>query len=275
MTAGDGTHQPPSGTPAATAPATGCSHVLLRVHDLRRAVEDFRAAGFEVAYASRPEEKALHAHVWFPRGPIVELLATPRGARWMAPALDLAFGRGAGARMVRWARQDEGFCDVAVLSPTDGFRARLRALAEEGVPCGRAVSWKRTRADGAETRFSFAYPRDGRLPFLVTPYDPPQHPPRVRHANGARELTAVVMGVRPADRAAFERIAGDDPVFRVEEADVTAVRAVELAGLSEVPDPGLLHGAVLRPAPADRPPPADDPPPDVPHTTHRKGFRPT
>ncbi|GAA2068999.1 hypothetical protein GCM10009801_17970 [Streptomyces albiaxialis] len=229
---------------------TRCSHVLLRVHDLRRAVGDFRAAGFEVAYASDDEDKALHAHVWFREGPVIELLTTPRGARFLTLPLNLAFGRGAGARMVRWARQDEGFCDVAVLAEDAEFAARLAALGAAGVPCGRAVSWKRRRPDGATTRFRFAYPRDGRLPFLVTPYDPPQHPPGVRHANGAHALTTVVMGVSTADLPAFRALVGDDPGFRVEEAATTGVRAIELAGLREPPDPALLHGAELRPAPA-------------------------
>ncbi|CAL9648532.1 hypothetical protein SUDANB145_06531 [Streptomyces sp. enrichment culture] len=238
------------------APARRCSHVLLRVHDLRRAVADFRTAGFEVAYATAPERKALHAHVWFPSGPVIELLATPPGARWMRLPVDLRFGRGAGERMVRWARQDEGFCDLALLVED----ARLEGLARQ-VPCGRVVRWTRKRPDGAETRFAFSYPRSGRLPFLVTPYDPPQHPAAVHHPNGATALTEVVLGVRPADLPAVRRLAGDAPGLRLEEAPVTAVRAVHLAGLTAPPDPALLHGAVL--LPADTAP--------VPPTTHGKG----
>ncbi|MDI6412616.1 VOC family protein [Streptomyces albus] len=251
---------PPS-PPSLPSPPRRTSHVLVRVHDLHRAVQDFRAAGFDVAYATAPERKALHAHVWFPQGPVIELLTTPPGARWMRLPVDLRFGRGAGDRMVRWARQDEGFCDLALLVEHAELAGVTRRLADDGVPCGRAVHWTRRRPDGGETRFAFSYPRAGRLPFLVTPYDPPQHPSGVRHPNGARALTRIVLGVHPDDLRAVRHLAGDAPDLLLEEAPVTAVRAVHLAGLTRPPDPALLHGAVLRPA--------DDLP--APPTTHGKG----
>ncbi|WP_431981409.1 VOC family protein [Streptomyces qinglanensis] len=237
------------------------SHVLVRVHDLPRAVDDFRAAGFEAAYATAPEHKALHAHIWFPAGPVIELLATPPGARWLRLPVDLRFGRGAGARMVRWARQEEGFCDVALLVEHAGLASATAGLAQDGIPCARAVRWSRRRPDGEETRFAFSYPRAGRLPFLVTPYDPPQHPAEAHHPNGARAMTEVVLGVRPDDLPAIRRLTGGVSGLRLQEAETTAVRAVHLAGLTEPPDPALLHGAVLLPADAT----------PVPPTTHGKG----
>ncbi|WP_369203592.1 VOC family protein [Streptomyces sp. PU-14G] len=238
-----------------------CSHVLVRVHDLPRAVDGFRAAGFQVAYATAPERKALHAHVWFPEGPVIELVTTPPVARWMRLAVDLRFGRGAGERMLRWAGQEEGFCDLALLVEDVELADLTRELAADGVPCGRAVRWRRRRPDGNETHFAFSYPRSGRLPFLVTAYDPPQHPADVRHPNGARAISRIVLGVRPADLPAVRRLAGDAPGLRLEEAPVTAVRDVHLAGLAEPLDRALLHGAVL--VPADTTP--------MPPITHDKG----
>ncbi|GAB3579649.1 hypothetical protein GCM10027445_48570 [Amycolatopsis endophytica] len=224
-----------------------CSHVLVRVHDLHRAVADFRAAGFDVHYAT-DETKALHAHVWFADGPIIELLTTPRAARLLRLPLALMFGRGAGRRMVRWARQGEGFCDVAVLVADDDLDPTRKALRESGVATARAVRWTRTRPDGGRTRFRFCYPRRDRIPFFVTPYDPPQHPPETTHANGATALRTVVLGAASGDEPALRRLVGTDPGFRIEPADRTGVRAVELAGLREPPDPALLHGAVVLPA---------------------------
>jgi hypothetical protein len=212
-----------------------CSHVLLKVDDLHRAVRDFRELGFTVDYASA-ERKARHAHIWFTSGPIVELLTTPPGASLMTLPLNLAFGRGAGARMTRWARAAEGFCDAAVLAD----RAELQSA-------GRVVNWKRTKLDGSTTSFAFTYPRQDRTPFLVTPYDPPQHPANVVHANGAKEVSRVLVDVAPADRAAFDRITAGGGDFELRDADVTAVRAVELAGLGSALDPALLHGAVFLP----------------------------
>ncbi|MFD9735277.1 VOC family protein [Umezawaea sp. NPDC059074] len=210
-----------------------CSHVLLKVDDLHRAVRDFRDLGFVVDYASA-ERKARHAHIWFASGPIVEILTTPPGARFTKWPLDLAFGRGSGARMTRWARSEEGFCDAALLAD------------DLDLPdLGRKVGWTRTKPDGSTTRFSFAYPRNERVPFLVTPYDPPQHPAAITHPNGATGVSRVHVDIGHVDRAVFDRLVGPDDGFATRPADTTRVRAVELAGLTRALDPALLHGAVV------------------------------
>ncbi|MGO1051537.1 VOC family protein [Crossiella sp. CA198] len=224
-----------------------CSHVLIKVDDLRRAVAAYRSVGFDVHYATA-EDKALHAHVWFREGPVLELLTAPKGAKFLRWPLEVAFGRGAGRRMVRWAVQPEGFCDAAVLVNDDQLTDTRNALRANGSGCGRVVNWTRTKPDGQQTRFRFAYPRADRAPFLVTPYDPPQHPPSVTHANGATALTKVVLGVRPADLPVLRLLVGDGGDFEFREAEQTGVLAVELAGLRTELDPALTRGALIRPA---------------------------
>ncbi|GAB3497615.1 VOC family protein [Amycolatopsis cihanbeyliensis] len=224
-----------------------CSHVLVKVADLHAAVADFRELGFTVDYASA-ERAARHAHIWFAEGPIIELLTTPPRAELLKWPIELALGRGVGTRMTRWARAGEGFCDVAVVTGGSDLAGPRRRLRDAGVPIGRPVAWKRTRPDGAVTRFRFAYPRNDRLPFLVTPYDPPQHPPEVRHPNGVTSLIRVLLDVGATDRPAFDRVIGDSPDFAVTPGETTRIRAIELAGLTEQLDTRLLHGAAVRPA---------------------------
>ncbi|MBC3372339.1 VOC family protein [Pseudomonas sp. SWRI92] len=218
-----------------------CSHVLLWVRDLRQAVANFRAAGFEVTYATA-EARAQHAHIWFSQGPIIELLTTPRHAWLFKWPIDCLAGRGAGRRMLRWAAQGEGFCDLALLCETPALAPRLKGLAGCGVAMGRTVKWRRTCVDGRQTRFRFVYPRHDRLPFLVTPYEPAQHPLRMIHPNGATGLAAIHLGVHPADHTALSLLTGDDPLLRIQAADYTGVQAVQIAGLAH---PLTLHGARL------------------------------
>lgn len=226
-----------------------CSHVLVKVRDLHRAVRDFRALGFTVDYAA-PEATAQHAHIWFARGPIIEILVTPRNAGLYRWPISAAWGRGAGPRMVRWSRVGEGFCDVALATEAADLTGTVSRLRGAGVPVGRTVTWRRTRPDGERTRFQFAYPRADRLPFVVTRYDPPQHPTETHHPNGATAVSGVLVGVAPADRAGFDVLAGADPVLRAEPATVTGVRTIELTGLRTELDPARLHGAVLVPSPS-------------------------
>lgn len=227
--------------------ATCCSHVLLWVSDLHQAAHDFRQLGFKVDYATA-EEKAQHAHIWFTSGPVIELLTMPRNARYFGWLVDLIGGRGSGRRMVRWSESGEGICDVAVVTGDADLTNELASLSRAGVPVGRAIRWRRTRPDGQPVRFQFAYPSNDRLPFIVTPYDPPQHPSENRHANGATRLSRVRMGVRAEDQGAVRHIIGDDPTFVIEPAAATGVRGIEITGLADELDPVLLHGAIVRPS---------------------------
>lgn len=226
--------------------ATSCSHILLKVNDLHQAVNDYRQLGFKVDYATTTA-KAQHAHIWFTHGPVIELLTTPRSARYFRWPIDLIAGRGAGRRMTGWAHSREGICDVAVVTDTANLKAELATYKQAGIPFGRALRWKRTRPDGQQTRFQFAYPRNNRLPFLVTPYDPPQHPEECCHPNGARKLSRVRMGVRDEDLASVRRIINDDPTFVIEPAQETRVYCIEVDGLTTDLDPAFLHGAIVRP----------------------------
>lgn len=223
-----------------------CSHVLLWVRDLHEAVANFRNAGFCVTYAT-PKARAQHAHIWFSQGPIIELLTTPRHARLFKWPIDCLAGRGAGRRMLRWPAQGEGFCDLALLCDEQALASRLGWLNANGVRMGRAVSWKRTCEDGSHTRFRFVYPRNEHLPFLVTPYQPAQHPTRLVHPNGATALAAIQLGVKPSDQPAIDLLAGHNPLLLTRPAERTGVQAVAIAGLERTL---TLHGAQLLGCPA-------------------------
>lgn len=223
-----------------------CSHVLLWVRDLHQAVANFRAEGFQVDYATT-RAKAQHAHIWFSQGPIIELLTTPRHAWLFKWPIDWLAGPGAGRRMLRWAARGEGFCDLALLCDEAALEPRLTSLLESGLAMGRVVRWRRTCEDGRHTRFRFVYPRNHALPFLVTPYQPSQHPSHLIHPNGATGLACIHLGVHPVDQAAISLLAGNDPLLRTCPAERTGVLAVEIAGLGQ---PLNLHGARLLNCPA-------------------------
>jgi len=226
---------------------TTCSHILIWVRDLRCAVDDYRRLGFRVDYATAPDS-ARHAHVWFPTGPVIELLTSPSYARYLKWPIDLWAGRGAGRRMISWAARDEGYCDIAVLADDASLTDLLADLRARGAPAGRIIHWHRERPDGQTTTFRFVYPRNHRLPFIVTPYDPPQHPADSLHPNGALEIQQIRLGVRPEEHDHVRRLLGDDPRVSIEVAPDTRVLDLGIAGLSAPPDPALLHGAAIRPA---------------------------
>lgn len=221
---------------------TQCSHVLLWVNDIHEAVRDFRQLGFTVDYATK-EKGAQHAHIWFQDGAIIELLTSPKNARYFKWMIDLFAGRGAGKRMIRWSQEGEGFCDVALVS--NAFDDDLASLNLAGTKTGRVVPWKRTKPNGEQTRFRFVYPRSERLPFLVSPYEPSQYPAAVEHDNGATGLAKVALQVSEQDWQAVQQLINNDPVFSLSKGSVTKITGVTLNGLNTKLEPALLHGGVI------------------------------
>lgn len=222
-----------------------CSNVLVWVRDIHEAVRDYTRLGFNVDYATA-KEKARYAHIWFSRGPVLEFVSTPRFVRFFKGPINLMAGRGAGRRMVAWGETGEGFCDVAVVTDGPDLAPSLATLRDAGVDFGKTVDWTRVRPDGQRTRFRFAFPVNHRLPFLMTPYDPPQHPETTDHPNGATALGKVWMGARPEDVGAVRRCLGEDPVVEIQAAEATRVSAIAFTGLDDTLDPGLAHGVVVR-----------------------------
>ncbi|WHI49245.1 VOC family protein [Microbulbifer sp. MLAF003] len=224
---------------------TRCSHVLLWVKDIHQAVQDFRQLGFTVDYATK-EKNAQHAHIWFSEGAIIELLTSPSNARYFKWLIDVFAGRGAGRRMIRWSQEGEGFCDVALVS--DDFDNDLSVMNREGVQTGRVIPWRRTKPNGQKISFRFVYPRSERLPFLVSPYNPPQYPQKTDHKNGANGLSKVYMEVSEQDWQSVRRLTDQDSIFNIKPGPTTKVTGIEVSGLKENLDPTLLHGSKINPA---------------------------
>ncbi|RFA28578.1 hypothetical protein CAI21_12005 [Alkalilimnicola ehrlichii] len=232
-----------------------CSHVLCKVADIRTAVRDFERLGFSVAWGSAPR-RAHNALLWFEEGPFIELFELPRGFRYLRRPLGWVYGRAAGSRLARWAESAEGWCDVALEPPQPAGRtgtaddptdlsAVHAALSRTGLPLSRTARGRRTRPDGADVRYRFFAPEPAQLPFVVSPYDPPQRPPRIEHPNGARRIERVRMSVAPADRGRFEALTAGDAWLAAEPGPRTAVLEVALAGLERPLDARLTHGAAF------------------------------
>lgn len=173
------------------AAIVGLDHAVIAVHDLERAIADYRALGFTVEPGGRhPGRTSYNALVVFADGAYFELIA------WSAPAPE-----------ERWWRvldeHGEGFVDHALLprsTPAALAAARARGLHTLTGP----KDGGRHRPDGVELKWQTARHATPDLPFLCGDVTPragrvPEGAARV-HANGVSGVAEV--GVLVADLAA-------------------------------------------------------------------------
>ena len=231
-------------------------HVVIAVHDLARAMEDYRALGFTVQMGGRHPGRTSHnALVVFEDGAYLELIAWPEPG----PA-------------ERWynvlTAHGEGFMDFALI-PEDVPRAideaRSRGLALNG-----PIEGSRVRPDGRELKWRTGRQATFDLPFLcgdVTPRElrVPEGDAR-RHANGALGVASVTVGVHDVDvsRTRYRALLGtpelDVGETRLVLAPGTAAREgpcamqvrTSIRAKAGALDRGLTHGAAIELIPPPR-----------------------
>jgi len=157
-------------------------HVVLAVHDLSRAVDDFRALGFTVTPGGEHAGRSSHnALVVFDDGTYIEIIA------WRAAAPEEGWWRTLQAR-------GEGLVDHALLPRS--VPAALAAAQARGLsPLRGPIDGGRLRPDGVRLAWQIARADRQDLPFLCGDLTPralrvPEGAPR-RHVNGAIGIACV------------------------------------------------------------------------------------
>jgi catechol 2,3-dioxygenase-like lactoylglutathione lyase family enzyme len=175
-------------------------HVVIAVHDLARAVEDYRALGFTVQMGGRHPGRTSHnALVVFEDGAYLELIAWPEpgpAERWYSVL----------------TAHGEGFMDFALI-PEDVPRAIDEARGR-GLQLNGPIDGSRVRPDGREILWKTGRQATFDLPFLcgdVTPRElrVPEGEAR-RHDNGALGVASLTVAVHDIEvsRARYRALLG-------------------------------------------------------------------
>ncbi|MFM0504768.1 VOC family protein [Paraburkholderia caffeinilytica] len=160
-------------------------HIVIRVHDLTRTIEDFTALGFTVQQGGTHADGVTHnALIGFADGSYIELIAFLQAApqrRWWNVG----------------QRHGDGFVDYALLPSSVGAvidAAHGRGLQYDGPQAGGRV-----RPDGARLEWQTGRPQTSDLPFLcgdITPRHLRVAEGVVRdHANGVRGVASLTVAV--------------------------------------------------------------------------------
>ena len=100
-------------------------------------------------------------------------------------------------RFMKGLHGKEGIMDFACI--VEDIEAYKKGIAYHRV--GPAYAFSRMRPDGVELSWKLAFPKDLELPFMMSPYSPPQTPPKAmtQHANGALGIRQLDIAVKDWD----------------------------------------------------------------------------
>ena len=171
----------------------------------------------------------------------------PKLFAFLSLPFGLVYGRAAGKRWIHWNKCSKGWCDVA-LEPTEStkdLRKIKLAINQAGISTSRIVHGKRIRPDGLKVKYSLFCPYTVNLPFVVSEYNPPQRPEKIKHPNGATGVEWVKMEVTESYFGQFHTLIKRDKRLKIEPSSQTRIFEVNILGLKRDLDPRYLHGAVF------------------------------
>ena len=164
------------------------SHVLFKTNDLKKTFKEFEKSGFKVEYGSK--KKPHNALIYFSEGPYIEILEKAPVSSFMKLILRL-IGKGYLAeRFTSWENAQEGFFEICLENNTSNFRAEKKLLKQLGEkyfvtqskridPMNRILKWK------------LLFPRQIKIPFLMTPFNIDPKPRNFIHPNKITRIQQV------------------------------------------------------------------------------------
>lgn len=232
-----------------------CSHIVCKVDDLSKTVEDYRALGFNIHWGSEPE-RAHNALLWFETGPFIEFYQPPKLLKYLVPLISIVGGRPMGKRFRSYLGMTAGWCDIAFEPDSHdetrvdenngnylGLKRVRTVFKESGIATSRIIKGSRVRPDQKKVKFSAFIPDVTGWPFVMSGYDFPQRPATVDHPNGAKEVVSFTVGVLEKDLPRFNALYGGEALLKPRAADTPGITRVEISGPEIEFDPARLHGA--------------------------------
>lgn len=227
-------------------------HVVIRVAELARAIEDYRTQGFNVSLGGEHAGGlSRNALIPFRDGSYLELI------EYLRPPPVTSRGP-LDSRFLRHGPGFEGLVDFALV-PVD-IRAVLGRLQRESIPAAGPLPGGRRRPDGVEIAWQLGIPATPELPFLCADTTPRElrvaGGTAAQHANGAAGVAEIVIGVRdvPAACSRYGALLGRIPAASRAVEQPGGSSAFQLGGValilasagSELPGPKAIRLTGLR-----------------------------
>ena len=207
---------------------TRFDHAVIAVADLERAIEAYRALGFDVSPGGRHEHRGTHnALIRFGGADYVELLGVYDPERAVESGLN-------GRTLAEFVRERQGGL-VGHCYATDDIEAEAERMKEAGLEMVGPFEMRRERPEGRALTWRLLVPVDvpwrRRWPFFIQWDDPDEERLSVEgvgaHRNGARTVTGVAVAVRDLEEAVrlYSTLFNAEPGRRDESAGLAAKRA--------------------------------------------------
>ncbi|MGE7110047.1 VOC family protein [Lysinibacillus sp. NPDC047702] len=226
------------------------SHILCRVHDIKKAVHDYEKAGFQVEWGRNPKN-SLNAFIWFDQGPFIELFEMKRFMSPIQFPLGILYGRSMRERWVKWMIQREGLIDFAIegyeenIAKQENLNLVRNEINNLGISTSKVLNGRRKKPTGEIVTYGFFSLSPCDLPFVVSAYNTPQRPKQIKHTNGSQYIHSMTISCPSETVEKLNTLLVDKAMLTTMESKKFNIDGITIEGLTDKLDSKLLHGANL------------------------------
>lgn len=226
------------------------SHILCRVHDIKKAVHDYEKAGFQVEWGRNPKN-SLNAFIWFDQGPFIELFEMKRFMSPIQIPLGILYGRSMRERWVKWMIQREGLIDFALegcekdIAKQENLHLVRNEIKNLGIHTSKVLNGRRKKPTGEIVTYGFFSLSPCDLPFVVSAYNTPQRPKQIKHLNGSQYIHSMTISCPDETAEILNTLLVDKVMLTIKESKKFNIDGITIEGLTNKIDTKLLHGANL------------------------------
>lgn len=226
------------------------SHILCRVHDIKKAVHDYEKAGFQVEWGRNPKN-SLNAFIWFDQGPFIELFEMKRFMSPIQFPLGILYGKSMRERWVKWMFQREGLIDFALegyeedIAKQENLHLVRNEIKNLGIHTSKVLNGRRKKPTGEIVTYGFFSLSPCDLPFVVSAYNTPQRPKQIKHLNGSQYIQSMTISCPDETAEILNTLLVDKVMLTIKESKKFNIDGITIEGLTNKIDTKLLHGANL------------------------------
>lgn len=167
------------------------SHVLYKVDDLDKAVQQYKSEGFEIEYGRN--KNPYNAVVYFSEGPYLELFNNSNMPKVVKVLLRI-FGKSKMVnRMNTWENAKEGLIAVCLENHKENLSEEKKLFKKHKYGF---FSLKNSRLDTKNRllKYHVLFPDDMKIPFLMTRFSIDPRPKNLTHPNGITSIKSISFG---------------------------------------------------------------------------------
>lgn len=187
---------------------------------------------YDKAYNSNIQKQLYQSKQWHE---VMKNIGYPREKSVLVVAMQLVYGTVPAKKWWRWFSAKNMWCDFALEDDNDNMTKIVRKnkktivdiesikkyVKDMGINVApKTLHWKRKNCKGKYANYSYFIPRNVKLPFIVSRYEPRQKSLETVHQNGAKKIAYIKIEVGKQEyKELFKLVKDDDRIQLIKGRD--------------------------------------------------------